>query len=146
MVATSTVPRQGSVPQAVAVLAGVVLTLLGALSFLATGFDGFAAPSPQKHLFGLTVNPLQNVLHLTAGLLGIVLSKRLRWTRLYGLALVAAFAAVFGYGVVAVYRPAVDVLNAGWAANWLHLGIAVAGLVIAAAPARVRVRVSRSPR
>lgn len=143
MVATSTAPRQGSVPQAVAVLTGVVLTLLGALSFLVTGFDGFAAPNPAEHLFGLSVNPLQNLLHLLAGLLGVALSKQLRWTRRYGLGLVAVFAAVFAFGIVAVHNAAINVLNVGWAANWLHLGVAVAGLAVATTPARVRVSRAR---
>lgn len=151
MVATVTVPRQGSVPQAVAVVVGVMLTLFGALSFLETAFDDFAAHNPAEVMLGVTVNPLQNVLHVLAGVLGIVLSKRLHTTRRYGLVLVAAFGAVFGYGVIAGYNPQIDVLNVGWAANWLHLGIALAGLVIATVPARVRARVpadrvSRPPR
>ena len=143
MVATATVPRQGSVPQAIAVLVGVVLSLIGALSFLVTAFDDFAEPNPAERLLGLTVNPMQNVLHLVAGVLGIVLSKRLVWTRRYGLGLVVVFGAVFVYGVVSVYDPAIDVLNAGWAANWLHLGVALTGVLIATVPARVRV--SRRP-
>lgn len=148
MVATSTVPRQGSVPQAVAVVVGVMLTLFGALSFLATTFDDFVGHNPAEQVFGVTVNPLQNLLHLLAGVLGIVLSKRLLTTRRYGLVLVVAFGAVFGYGVIAGYNPQIDMLNAGWAANWLHLGIALAGVVIATVPARVRAsrRVSRPPR
>jgi len=148
MVATDTVPRQGSVPQAVAVVVGVLLTLFGALCFLVTGFDDFAAHNPVERMFGVTVNPLQNVLHLFAGVLGIVLSKRLITTRRYSLVLVAVFGAVFGYGVIAGYNPQIDALNVGWAANWLHLGIALAGLVIATVPARVRARtrVSRPPR
>jgi|SRR5829696_1880160 len=138
MVATRTVPRQGSVPQAVAVVLGVVLALLGALSFLATGFDGFATHNPAESLFGLSVNPLQNVLHVVAGVLGVVLSKQLRWTRRYGLGMVAAFAALFGFGMIAVYNPAIDVINAGWAANWLHVAVAVVALAIATSPARLR--------
>jgi hypothetical protein len=132
------VPRQGSLPQAVAVLVGVVLTLVGGLSFVVTGFDGFAAHNPAERFFGLAVNPLQNLLHVLAGVLGIGLSARLRWTRRYGLVLVATAAAVFAYGVLAVGRPSLDVLNLNWAANWLHLAVAVAGLAAAVTPARIR--------
>lgn len=141
-------PQQGSLPQAVAVLVGVVLTLIGGLSFVVTGFDGFADHNPAEQLFGLAVNPLQNVLHLAVGLLGIVLSARLRWTRGYGWLLLAGFGAVFVYGVLAVQRPALDVLNLDWAGNWLHLAAALAGFVTATGPVRLGVRraVSRSRR
>ena len=85
----TTVPRQGSLPQAIAVLTGVLLTLLGGLGMLTTGFTRFAVYSEGVVLLGLSVNPLQNLLHLAAGLAGIVLSKQLRWSRRYGLAGVA---------------------------------------------------------
>lgn len=134
------VPQQGSLPQAVAVLVGVVLLLIGGLSFVATGFDDFAARNPAEQLFGLAANPLQNVLHLVAGLLGIVLSARLAWARGYGWLLLAGFGAVFAYGLFAVQRPAFDVLNLDWAGNWLHLAAALAGFVIAAGPVKLRIR------
>jgi hypothetical protein len=134
------VPQQGSLPQAVAVLVGVVLTLVGGLSFVVTGFDDFAAHNPAEQLFGLAVNPLQNLLHLVVGLLGIVLSARLAWTRRYGWLLLAGFGAVFAYGVFSVQWPAFDVLNLDWAGNWLHLAAGLAGFLIAAGPARFGVR------
>lgn len=142
------VPQQGSLPQAVAVLVGVVFTLIGGLSFLVTGFDHFAARDQAEQFFGLAVNPLQNVLHLIVGLLGIVLSARLAWARGYGWLLLAGFGVVLGYGMLAVQRPAVDVLNLNWASNWLHLTAALAGFVAAAGPVKLRVRreVSRSRR
>jgi hypothetical protein len=134
------IPRQGSLPQAVVVLVGVVLVLLGGLSLLATGFAGFAAWDPQRHLFGLSVNPLQGLLHLLVGLAAIGLSARLRRARRCGLGLAAIGLALFGYGVLAVQRPDVNVLNLDWAGNWLHLGVALAGLAAAIAPARIRTR------
>jgi hypothetical protein len=148
MVVTKTrrVPQQGSVPQAVAVLVGIVLTLVGGLGFLVTGFDDFAARNQAEQLFGLAVNPLQNVLHLTIGVLGIVLSARLGWARGYGWLLLAGFGVVFVYGVLAVQRPAVDVLNLNWTSNVLHLATLLAGFVTAVGPVKLRGRreVSRS--
>ena len=130
--------RDGSWPQAVTVLTGLVFVLIGALGFLATGFDHFATANSAERLFFLTLNPLQNLLHLVLGLLGIAMSGRLSMARWYGLLLVAVFGAVFGFGLVAVDRPDLNVLNLNVADNWLHLGAALAGLAAALGPARRR--------
>jgi hypothetical protein len=130
-------PREGSLPQAVAVLAGLLLALIGALGFLVTGFDDFAGHNPVDRLFGLAVNPLQNVLHLAVGVLGMALSGRRVAARCFGWLLALGLGAVFVFGLVAVDRPDLNVLNVNWAGNWLHLIGALAGLAAAVGPARV---------
>jgi Domain of unknown function (DUF4383) len=125
-------------PQAVAVLVGVFFVIVGIVGFAATGLDGFAAHAVSMRLFGLAVNPLQNLVHVAVGAAGIVLSKRLALTRVYGWVLVAGLGALFGYGVLASRLPDIDLLNLNWPTNWLHLVFALVGLLIAIGPVRSR--------
>ena len=119
-------------------LVGVLFTIMGVIGFAASGLDGFAEHGLPGRLFGLAVNPLQNLLHLARGAAGIVLSGRLPRARVYGWVL--ALGALFGYGVLVSRAPSLDVLNLNWATNWLHLLFALVGLLIAVGPARVRQR------
>ena len=121
-------------PQAVAVLVGVLFVVKGVVGFAASGLHGFAAHNADVTLFGLAVNPLHNLLHLAVGFAGVVLSARLDRARLYGWALAVGFGVLFGYGVLVSRLPHLDVLNLNWPANWLHLGFALVGLVIAIGP------------
>lgn len=125
-------------PQAVAVLVGVLFVVLGVMGFGATGIDRVAQSDDLEVLFGLGVNPLQNVVHVAMGVAGIVLSARLRGARRYGWVLAAVFGALFVYGAVVDRAPHADVLNTNWPVNWVHAGFAVLGLVIALAPATPR--------
>ncbi len=127
-------------PQAVAALAGVLFVVMGIVGFGATGFGGFADNDTPDRLFGMSVNPLQNLVHLGFGVAGIVLSARPRRTRVFGWVLAAGLGGLFGYGLLAMRYPDIDVLNLGWAANWVHLAFAVLGLVIATGPVRTRER------
>lgn len=131
---------QAAWPQAVAVLVGILFTILGVIGFAASGLDGFAAHGVPSRLFGLAVNPLQNLLHLALGAAGIVLSGRLPRARVYGWVLAIGLGALFGYGVLVSRVPSWDVLNLNWATNWLHLVFALVGFLIAVGPARVRQR------
>lgn len=129
---------RGAWPQAVAALVGVLFVIVGIVGFAATGLDDFAENGLPDRLFGLAVNPLQNLVHLAAGAAGIVLSAQLARTRLFGWVLASGFGGLFGYGVLSDRVPDVDVLNLNWPANWLHLAFAMVGLVIAAGPVRQR--------
>jgi Domain of unknown function (DUF4383) len=124
-------------PQAVAVLVGVLFTIIGIVGFAATDLDGFASHEPDQ-LFGMALNPLQNLVHLGIGLAGIALSSRLSRARVFGWVLVIGLGALFGYGVLVARVPEVDVLNLNRATNWLHLTFALIGLVIAAGPVPAR--------
>lgn len=127
-------------PQAVAALVGVFFAIVGIVGFAATGLDDFAAHGVPDNLFGLAVNPLQNLVHLAIGAAGIVLSARLARTRVYGWALAAVLGALFGYGVLASRLPDTDLLNLNWPTNWMHLAFALIGLLIATGPVRNRRR------
>jgi Domain of unknown function (DUF4383) len=125
-------------PQAVAVLVGVLFTIIGIVGFAATGLDGFASHETPDQLFGMAVNPLQNLVHLGVGAAGIALSARLPHARVYGWGLVIGLGALFGYGVLVARLPQLDLLNLNWVTNWLHLTFALIGLVIAAGPVPAR--------
>lgn len=128
--------RTAAWPQAVAVLVGVLFTVVGVLGFAATGLDGFVTRGEHGNLFGLAVNPMQNLVHLAFGAAGIVLSAKLPRARVYGWLLVVGYGALFGYGVLVSRVNEWDVLNLNWPDNWLHLAFALVGLVIALGPAR----------
>ena len=134
MTARRTRTSNAAWPQAVAVLVGVLFTIIGIIGFAATGLDDFAGHGTPDRLFGLAVNPLQNLVHLAIGGVGIVLSARLASARVYGWVLAIGYGALFGYGVLASRVPEVDVLNLNWPVNWLHLVFALVGLVIATGP------------
>ncbi|HEY0641685.1 MAG TPA: DUF4383 domain-containing protein [Pseudonocardiaceae bacterium] len=124
-------------PQAVAVLVGVLFLVLGVVGFAATGLSDVVGRTDGR-LFGMAVNPLQNLVHLAFGLAGIALSARLDRARWFGAVLATGFALLFGYGVLVSRLPHLDVLNINWAGNWLHLVFAVVGLLIAIGPATPR--------
>ena len=127
-------------PQTVAVLVGVLLAVLAVLGFAATGVDGPLAQRRPDQLFWFAANPLQNLVHLACGIAGIVLSGRLRRARIYGWILAGTFGVIFCYGALTQGAPELDVLNLNWADNWLHLALAVLGVLVGAAPATLRRR------
>lgn len=53
-----------------------LLTIFGVVGLLRTGFSDFAA-SDGVSFFGIMVNPLTNLIHLVAGLIGIAMATRL---------------------------------------------------------------------
>jgi Domain of unknown function (DUF4383) len=127
-------------PQTVAVLVGVLLAVFGVLGFAATGIDGPIAQRRPDQLFWFAANPLQNLVHLGFGVAGIVLSAQLNRARIFGWIMAATFGLIFCYGVITQGAPQSDVLNLNWPDNWLHLALAVLGVLVAVAPARLRRR------
>jgi Domain of unknown function (DUF4383) len=83
---------------------------------------------------------VQNLVHVGSGIAGIVLSARLRQTRLFGWIMLALFGAMFCYGLLVASAPQADLLNLNWADNWLHLALALVGAAVAMAPATPRRR------
>ena len=125
--------RDASIPRTLALIIGVVYTLIGVLGFFVTGFDDFAAETNES-LLGFQVNGLHNVVHLIVGIAGIVLSRTLATARTYGWLLAIAYGATFLYGLFAVGDEDLNFLSLNWADNWLHLISAIAGLAIALWP------------
>src|SRR5690606_66172 len=120
---------------------GAVLTAVGIVGFFETGFDDFAHHHTGEELLGFEINPLHNVVHLVLGLLGLGLWTRARHALAYGLILAVGYGAALVYGLFAVDEDW-DFLSLNGADNWLHLGLAALGAVIAAiAYAELRRRV-----
>lgn len=136
----STAPRAArGVHQWLALVIGVVYLLVGAAGFLVTGFSGFLEHDHSQTLLGFAINPLHNIVHLVIGLLGISLWATSGGARTFGWLLLLGYGAAFVYGLFAVDNPEINYLNINDADNWLHLGSALAGLLIAVWPARRRV-------
>jgi len=129
--------RDANIPRTLALIIGVVYTLVGILGFFVTGFDDFADNNTGETLLGFELNGLHNVVHLLIGVAGIALSRTLATARTYGWLLAIGYGAVFIYGLfVAGDEQEANFLSLNWPDNWLHLLSALAGLAIALWPVR----------
>jgi hypothetical protein len=135
---TATQSARG-VHQWIALIVGVVFLLVGAAGFIVTGFSDVMEHDASERLLGFTVNPVHNALHILIGILGVSLWVSSAGARVFGWLLLLVYGAAFVYGLSAVNNPEIDYLNTNHADNWLHLGGAVVGLLIAIWPARRRV-------
>ncbi|MFJ6675428.1 DUF4383 domain-containing protein [Actinosynnema sp. NPDC091369] len=131
--------------QVLAGLVGLVFLALGVLGFVRTGFGDFAGDQ-HAMLLGFTLNPLHNVVHLAFGVLGLLMASTSGLARLYGWLLFIAYGAVLLWGlalagvfstnpVAGLGNPLALNVND----NWLHLGLAAVGLLIAVLPARRKI-------
>jgi len=129
--------RDAKIPRTLALIIGVVYTLVGILGFFVTGFDDFFDNNTGETLLGFELNGLHNVVHLLIGGAGIALSRTLATARTYGWLLAIGYGAVFIFGLfVAGDEQDLNFLSLNWADNWLHLLSALAGLAIALWPVR----------
>lgn len=126
--------RGMSWPQWLAMAIGVIYALIGVVGFFVTGFGDFFGHTGAE-LIGFELNGFHNVVHLVIGVAGIVLARTLAGARTFGWLLAVGYGAAFVYGLFAVGE-SWDFLSLNWADNVLHLVSALAGLVIALAPAR----------
>ncbi|WP_367137378.1 DUF4383 domain-containing protein [Saccharothrix sp. HUAS TT1] len=131
--------------QVLAGLVGLVFLALGVLGFVRTGFGDFAGDH-HAMLLGFAVNPLHNVIHLAFGVLGLLMASTSGLARLYGWLLFIGYGAVLLWGLALAGVFATNpVQNLGNPLalnvndNWLHLGLAAVGLLIAVLPARRRI-------
>jgi hypothetical protein len=97
-------------------------------------------------LLGFAINPLHNLVHVLFGVVGLLLVLTSATARLYGWILFAGYGLVLAWGLMLVgltsSNPVSELgnpLNLNVADNWLHLGFAVLGLIIAIAPARRKI-------
>lgn len=141
--AASVKPRRGF-HQWLALLIGLAYLVVGIAGFAVTGLS---EPANQewwtRHdeswmLLVFAVNPLHNAVHLLVGLVGVMLWPSSGGARTYGWLLALAYGAVFLYGLVAQGNEQLDVLHLNWPDNWLHLGSAILGLIIALWPRKKR--------
>ncbi|ONI89252.1 hypothetical protein ALI22I_16695 [Saccharothrix sp. ALI-22-I] len=131
--------------QVLAGLVGLVFLALGVLGFVRTGFGDFAGDQ-HAMLLGFTLNPLHNVVHLAFGVLGLLMASSSGLARLYGWILFIGYGAVllWGLALAGVFSTnPVERLGNPLALNvndnWLHLGLAAVGLLIAVLPARRKI-------
>lgn len=121
--------------QWLALVIGVVYTLVGLIGFLVTGFDNFAGVTNDT-LLGFELNPLHNLVHLAIGVLGVVMWTPLASARTYGWLLAAIFGLAFVFGMFAVSNVDINILSINGPDNILHLLSAAAGVLVALWPAR----------
>jgi Domain of unknown function (DUF4383) len=141
--------RRRGVHQWLALIVGIVYLGVGIAGFAMTGFDvgGFdewTVHDESQTLLWFTINPLHNAVHAVIGLLGILLWPTSPGARIFGWILAIGYGAAFVYGLIVQGDPDRDLLNLNDADNWLHLGSAIVGLLIAVWPAP-RARVEEYP-
>ncbi|MFD4639232.1 DUF4383 domain-containing protein [Lentzea sp. NPDC058436] len=126
--------------QLLAGLAGIAFIVFGVVGFTRTGVGDWAA---QSYVLGFSVNPLHNTVLVAVGVLGLLMALGSGLARLYGWLLFAGFAALFVWDLmitgILAQNPADEYGNplaVNTNDNWLHLGLAVFGLLLAVMPAR----------
>ncbi|MGM1061271.1 DUF4383 domain-containing protein [Saccharothrix sp. Mg75] len=131
--------------QVLAGLLGLVFLAFGVVGFLRTGFGDFAGDQ-HAMVLGFAVNPLHNVIHLAFGVLGLLMATGSGLARLYGWIVFLAYGAVLLWGLalagVFAGNPVSGLGNPlalNTNDNWLHLGLTLAGLLIAFVPARRKI-------
>lgn len=119
--------------QLLAAIIGIIYTIIGIIGLFVTGAADFARESSAQLLwFG--INPLQNLVHIALGVLGLVLCLQLARARAYGWVVFAVLGVAFVFGLFAVGTPSINFLALDAADNVLHLVTALVGLLIALWP------------
>ena len=133
--------------QVLAALVAVVFLVFGIVGFTRTGFGDFAGHH-DAGLWRFSANPMNNLVHVVTGLLGLALAFGSGRARVFGWLLFLGYGLLFVWGLMIAgtitanpFANAGNPLDLRASDNWLHLGIAALGLVIAVLPARRRVRI-----
>lgn len=128
--------------QMVVGLVGLAFLVAGIVGFTRTGFANFAGQEPW-FLSVFAINPLHNLVNVVLGLIGVLMSIGSGLARTYGWLLLIVTGGMFVWGMMITgmvsanpVSGAGNPLNLNSADNWLHLGLAVLGLVIGVMPAR----------
>lgn len=134
--------------QVLAGLVGLVYLAFGVYGFARTGLGNFAG-HPDVVVFGFLLNPLHNLVHVVVGVLGLLAATLSGLARSYGWLLFLGLGALGVWGLmitgVVSTNPVANLgnpLNLNSPDNWLHLGTAVVGLIVAILPARKVARVA----
>lgn len=126
--------RPRTVAEVLTLVTGLVLVAVGVAGFFVTDLDAWddvAHHATGDELLGFELNPLHNVVHLVLGALGLVAWTRIRTAFGYGLLLAVGYGATAVFGLFAVGE-SWNFLSLNTADNWLHLGLAGVGAIIAA--------------
>lgn len=138
---SGTTSRTRTGAQWLALGVGALFLLAGIAGFFITGLDGFAAHNPDQTLLGLAVNPLHNIVHLLAGVAGLLLATSHRGAKTYGWILVVGYGATLLYGLIVAGGAEGNFLNINTPDNVFHGAVVLLGLVMALWPSdRHRVR------
>lgn len=131
--------------QVLAGLSSLAFLVFGIVGFTRTGFADFAGRSDATVL-GFSVNPLYNLGFVLLGAIGLLLTFGSGRSRVFGLLTFVAFGALFVWGLMIAgtvstnpVSEAGNPFNLNATDNWLHLGLAALGLLIAVLPARHKV-------
>ncbi|MFD0203320.1 MULTISPECIES: DUF4383 domain-containing protein [Saccharothrix] len=120
--------------QMVAMLFGVVFTLVGIAGFipgLTTDYDTlmFAGHHSEAMLLGLfQVSILHNVVHLAFGIAGLTLVRTVRGAYLYLVVGGVIYVVLWIYGLLIGMDSTANFVPLNTADNWLHLFLAIAML------------------
>ncbi|MEC3974800.1 DUF4383 domain-containing protein [Amycolatopsis sp. H20-H5] len=133
--------------QILAGLIGLVFLVAGIVGFTRTGFGNFTGHHDET-LWRFGINPFHNLLSVVTGLVGLVFALSRGLSRFYGLLLLVGYGALFVWGLMIsgtvsgnpVSR-AGNPFDLSTNVTWLHLGVAVLGLIVAMLPARKIARV-----
>ncbi|WP_236794880.1 DUF4383 domain-containing protein [Amycolatopsis sp. GM8] len=145
MATSNDIRVQGLQPvQVLAGLVGLVYLVFGIFGLIRTGFGNFAGQHDVL-VFGFMINPMHAVVNVVAGALGLVMALSSGLARTYGWILFIGFGLLGVWGLMITGLITSNPLS-GWGNplnlndndNWLHLGTAVVGLIIAILPARKR--------
>lgn len=136
MVQQTTVRRARGVHQWLALIVGLVFLVVGVVGFFVTGFDmdALTETDTEQTLLVFAINPLHNIVHVVIGLLGVILWPTSGGARTFGWILAIGYGAAFAYGLLVLDERLEDYLNINQEDNWLHLGSAIVGLLIALWP------------
>ncbi|BCN49296.1 hypothetical protein A5N78_00125 [Prescottella equi] len=128
--------RKRSATEVVALVFGVVFLVVGIAGFIpgiTTDYDTmtWAGHHSDAKLLGIfEVSVLHNIIHLAFGVAGIVMARSMQMARTYLIAGGVVYFAVWIYGVSINRDDAANFIPVNDADNWLHLGLAVAMIVI----------------
>jgi hypothetical protein len=129
--------------QVLAALAGIAFIVFGVVGFTRTGVGDW---STHSFVLGFSVNPLHNLVHVAVGVLGLLMALGSGLARLYGWLLFLGYGAIFVWGLmitgILAQNPVAQYGNPlaiNTNDNWLHLGLALFGLLLAVLPARRKV-------
>ncbi len=125
-----------ALPRILALVIGAAYLLIGIFGFTITGLGNWFDNNTNDEVLGFEINGAHNIVHLAIGALGLLLAWRLGGARTFGWLLFVGYGAAFVYGLLAVDRPDLNFLSLNVADNWLHLGSALLGLLIALWPTR----------
>jgi hypothetical protein len=107
-----------------------LLAILFGIGFIFAGVAGFVpALTPDGALLGIfQVDTMHNIVHIASGVLAIMASTSMKWTKLYFLIFGLAYLLV---GIIGFARGGdLFMMHVNFADNVLHVGIGVLSLLI----------------